>query len=149
MVWGSMSWRGLGNLAVISGYMDSEKYVETLQRHLLPQASAWFPSADWCFQQDGARCHTSKKSMEFFLANDIPLLPWAPSSPDMNPIENIWALLKKRVYEMGSQSKDELIANILAVAEDDSYWRPICQNLIESMTERVSHVLRNRGAPWC
>lgn len=149
LVWGAMSWRGLGKLAIVEGTMDSQRYINTLQTHLLSQAAMWFPSGDWQFQQDGARCHTSRATLKFLEDNNIPVLPWTANSPDMNPIEHVWALLKKRVYGIGAETKDELITNIKAVAEDQEYWNPICHALIESMTERVCHVSKTKGSPWC
>lgn len=145
MIWGCMSRRGLGSLAIIRGSMDTTKYLETLNAHLLPQAAAWFSSGDWTFQQDGARCHTSLRARQYFEDLQIPLLPWTANSPDLNPIENIWALLKRKVYKRGADTLDALIAIVQEVALDAEYWKPICENLIDSMPERVASVIRKKG----
>lgn len=34
---------------------------------------------------------------------------WLPSSPDLNPIENLWEIIKQKVYANGHQYKSKLI----------------------------------------
>ena len=50
---------------------------------------------DALFQQDGARCHTAGVSLRWFEEMNIRLLdPWPANSPDLSPIEQIWAITK-------------------------------------------------------
>jgi hypothetical protein len=145
MIWGCFSIRGLSSLKVITGSMDSDMYIKTLRTHLFPQAAQWFPCGDWVFQQDNASCHTSKRTMQYLQARNVDIMAWPANSADLNPIENLWALLKRRLHSMGAHSKQELLTHISLISLDKSYWDPICQSLVHSMPHRVAAVIRSRG----
>ena len=148
MVWGCMSWGELGNLAIVEGSMDTIRYLQVMDSHLVPQAAAWLLSGDWIYQQDGARCHASFRAMQYFEERNIPIFPWTANSPDMNPMENVWALLKKRVYALGAGSKQQLIQNIHSAVSDEIYWKTVCEKLIESVPTRTACDVRNKGGPF-
>jgi DDE superfamily endonuclease len=70
---------------------------------------------------------------------------WPAQSPDLNPIEHLWGVLKRRLarHEHPPSGIHELWERI----EDD--WEAIpaeeCQKLIESMPRRVQAVLKAKG----
>ena len=62
---------------------------------------------------DNAPSHAVKLTSDFLATASFKcdkLMTWPAYSPDLNPIKNMWAMLKRRIYESGRQfsSKEEL-----------------------------------------
>ena len=39
-------------------------------------------------------------------------MTWVPSSPDLNPIEYLWALLKQKIYSEGKQYTSQTLNRV-------------------------------------
>jgi len=93
---------------------------------------------------DGAPCHRSKAVKNFFEKNRIQMLEWPGNSPDLNPIENLWNFMKKKVSEKHPSSLDALQRAIKEV-----WFRDItpdyCCKLMDSMPRRLQEVIKNKG----
>lgn len=76
---------------------------------------------------------------------EMEVLPWPPQSPDLNPIENIWAHLKKQLRKRPIQptNHNELYAAI--VEEWEAIPRKILTNMVQSMPKRIEKVIKQRG----
>jgi transposase len=48
------------------------------------------------FMQDVAPAHRAHATKKYLKSLGVCLLNWPQSSPDQNPIENIWALMKRQ-----------------------------------------------------
>jgi len=148
MIWGCMSWNGIGRMQVVNGTLNAARYIdEVLVPKLLPSARDMFhDEVDFIFQQDGAPCHTAKKCMNWFRDSNIELLSWPGNSPDLNPIENLWSRLKKAVAEKHPSNKQQLIEAII-----QSWYHIITpenlRKLVESMPSRCKAVVAARGYP--
>ena len=53
--------------------------------------------ADFIFQQDLAPENSAKATSTRFKDHGIPVLNWPANSPDLNPIENLWGIAKRKM----------------------------------------------------
>ena len=66
-------------------------------------------------QQDLAPCHTSKQVKKVFNEAAINVLDWPGNSPDLNPIENRWSILKSRLQKLDCTTTTKLIEAVIQV----------------------------------
>jgi len=76
-----------------------------LENTLLPGAHSIFTRNFYAFYNDNAPPHRAK-SVTNWMQSQIPYI--SPYSPDLNPIELIWVLLKNEVEKKQSCDKNEL-----------------------------------------
>ena len=89
--------------------ITKSEYKEVLQNTLLHEGTKLFKKAcisEWFMQQDNDPCHNvaSQIVQDWNVANRSNvqvLLDWPPSSPDLNIIENVWALVQRQVNSSG------------------------------------------------
>lgn len=67
----------------------------------------------------------------------------AKNSPDLNPIEHLWGVMKRAVAELNPQNVNELKDVILAVW--NSMSQEMINNLVDSFRHRLYMVVANSG----
>lgn len=144
MVWGAFCSRGTLTLAFPSTHMDSAEYQQVLHNNLIPFLRR-FRRQHFIFQQDNARIHTSASTMSWFSEKSVEVLEWPACSPDCNPMENLWGIMVRSVYENNRQynSLQELKTAVLDAWEHLS--GETLTKLIDSMPRRIFKVINNNG----
>lgn len=145
MVWSMMSSYGTGRLHVVEGTMNAVKYIEVMKNRMIPQAREWFGADEWVYMQDGAPCHTAKRTIEFLSNENVTVLKWPGNSPDLNPIETLWAIVKERLKKHTLKTKQEVISELIKVWIKDVSVAVTCQRLIDTMPDRVQAVIKAKG----
>ncbi|KAG0805370.1 hypothetical protein G6F18_014137 [Rhizopus arrhizus] len=135
MLWSAITYAGVGWMCKINGNMDKTLYKEILEDEL-----------ERDFPNDNDPKHTSKLVKEYLEQQSYNILEWPAQSPDLNPIENMWSLLKRRLndYETAPKGMNELYERVTKVWYD--LMKPEeCQKVIETMPKRIKQSIKNKG----
>ena len=109
---------------------------------------AWSPlSRNWvagqCSSMTMTQKHTSKMTIALLKRLRVKVMNWPNMSPDLNPIEHLWGILKRKV----EVCKVSNICQLRDVVIDE--WKSIpvatCEALVNPMPRRVKVVLDNDG----
>ena len=128
IVWGGISVRSRTELFVLNGTLTGQRYInEVLQPVVLP-----FVQHHIVLQDDNARPHQARIVQQFLQQNNVDHLNWPARSPDLSPIEHVWASVHDRV------PRPRTLQALGAALQEE--WRRIPQlqiaRLIRSMRRR-------------
>jgi len=111
-VWGAIGSQGKVYLETFEGNISADLYVKMINDRFWQKIRITV-NDNFIFQQDGARTHTSLASRAMLEENHINYMSWPARSPDLSPIENVWSMLKNKVYRRHPQDVMELEEIIL------------------------------------
>lgn len=145
MVWGAISEDKPLEIQFTSTRMNSEDYITVLRSSLINFLKE-NRQKQWIFQQDNAAIHTSRQTMAWFKANSIQLLAWPACSPDLNPMENTWGILVRRVYADQRQFSAVEELKHAIIEEWGKLDSQLLKKLILSMSKRIFDIVKAKGS---
>jgi len=136
-VWGAIGHNYKSDLYFIAGRNNSESYISLLEQEVdrikEEDVGGRNMLTSKYFMQDGARIHWSKytlENLERLGVNHLGKGTWPPYSPDLNPIECVWGIMKNRMAGIDFASREELEIAIRKA------WNDVHQSTINKLCYR-------------
>jgi transposase len=149
-LWGAFSKSGVVGLHTFTGILNADRFQTIVKEHLFDNA-AKVVGKFWVLQQDNDPKHTARTTKALLKERCPEILPWPSASPDLNPIENLWAWLKKKVEKRIAEL--ELSGHVVNQSDFEKIvheaWGTVtpafCESLVESMPKRCEAVIKANG----
>ena len=143
MVWGGITFSSKSPLHVVNGNLNGEQYIsQIIDPYILPFLN---DNEGTIFQQDNAKPHTARITVEHLNDNNIQPLSWPAKSADLNPIEHIWDALDRSIGNRAVQPKNLADLRNALVEEWNNFPQYKIRKLIASMRRRCQAVIDARG----
>ena len=86
-----------------NGAMNADKYIRNiLEEHVVPFAK--YIGEIFIFMDDNARTHRARIVQEDLEEVEVSRMAWPARSPDLNPIEQVWNNLNRRLRSSENHS---------------------------------------------
>ncbi|KAJ4441166.1 hypothetical protein ANN_11017 [Periplaneta americana] len=125
----------------------SEVYEHILANVMIPSARKRYPEGTLFFQQVNHPIHTANRIQRWFTRRrDVDPVDWPPNSPDMNPILNLWAAVKRILRSNWAEqppvrTPKKLWDRVLDAWEEMAKNLDLFHNLVDSMPRRMRAVV--------
>jgi hypothetical protein len=130
--------------------ITSQEYYNVLMKTLLPEGQRLFEGEPWILQQDGDRSHSVASNCavdaynKCFPETNIEILPqWPANSPDLSPIENLWAVVEAKANAMGCKTFNEYVKCVVQQIQDTPPAH--LRNYYKSMKGRLQECINKGG----
>lgn len=154
MFWACFGFGCRTDLVVMEGDQNARRGGVTalVYREVLTEYLPTILEYDSIFMQDNAPIHKAHIIRDWFIENGIDVMDWPPYSPDLNPIENLWKMLKAEINrahpELKAMGNSNSTMDFLIECAKEA-WETLegelLNKLAEGMQKRVDAVLAADG----
>ena len=141
-VWGAICYSGKIDLHFYKEKTNSDVYINILKRYI-PKIKELVQDP-FIIIRDNASYHCSQQTKEWIKKNKVKeILDWPPNSPDLNPIENVWGIIKRELQKENISKRSILINRIKEIYENIPY--KYIENIVESFVTRLQRCIDLEG----
>ena len=123
--------------------MNAVRYIRTIEDHLIKfyhgRGNTWL-------LQDSAPCHRAHITRDFLQDQGIKTIAWPGNSPDLNPIENLWHVMKCRLEDR-QVTRMPMMTHVIKDIWCREVTHDLCSALARSMPSRLQAVIDEEGGP--
>jgi uncharacterized protein (DUF2267 family) len=141
------TYEGVGYLTKIDSTLDKELYLKILNDELEQTIDYYqLDRSKLIFRHDNDPKHAAKTVQDYLDDQEYEVLDWPSQSPDLNPIEHTWALVKMKLnrYDRAPKGMLELWERVQHVWNEE-ITKEECQRIISSMPARCQAVIKAKG----
>jgi transposase len=142
MFWGAFCYHGLGPLISLKGRITGVIYTNILKSYAIPTLQKFYPRKTGILQ-DNAPVHRAQVTAP--ARKNIRTLKWPAQSPDLNPIEDLWKIIKTTVAKRTPRPSsltmlEKYVQEAWADIPPEDY-----RSLVDSMPRRIQAVIDANG----
>jgi len=138
-VWGCITYHGVGDLEWVEGNMEKKHYVDVLRSYVEPSRD-WYgmDPTTFTFQHDNSSVHTAHVVRDYLAKAKIKVLEWPTNSPDISPIERVWAYIDQRLnhYDEPPRDRDQLFGRV------EDIWNDLPLDYLHELYEELPDKMR-------
>lgn len=149
-VFGGLCGDQLLPLYVCAGTFTAAQYRDVLSELYWPVMQEMFGDSSFRLQQDNAAPHRGLELKEWLRAHpqlEAAMTFQPPYSPDLNPIEHVWARMKKKLKGGNYTTAAGLTEAVVKAWDELSQEHTFLAGLTNSMPRRLNAVIAAEGGP--
>lgn len=147
MVYGAIAYNCKSELVLVEGKINYLVHLQDVKASkIIEKCDSMFGSRNWYLVQDGAPSHTKDIPIKQLLQSVNIYSGWPANSPCLNPIEMVWAIIKKRLrkYQTNPKTAEELFRRVKFIWDTIPF--KTINALIDSFHRRCKYVFLRKGA---
>ncbi|KAL4500828.1 hypothetical protein ABPG72_020062 [Tetrahymena utriculariae] len=123
--------------------MNSKTYLQTLKNFAEDQMDNEYGFCNWRLMHDNCKVHKAKIISDWIIENTIIKINHPAYSPDLNPIEKVWNIIKQSFFQKAFNDIEELFE-----AVKNGWYKldfDLIDKLIANHIKQVKNIHKNKG----